>query len=399
MFIFLSVLTWGYNMEQTLPTVLDEQNLPDWLAQKGWLMDTKGVTVTLLTGGVSNQAFWVQSPQGPCVIKQARPKLAVQMEWLADVRRIIREAQAMDWLYQRIGPPRIPRMLHLDEDAKVLMMEAIQPPAENYKTVLLRGQVDLKLAATFGALLARMHNLTTDAATRERFADASFFDQLRLSPYYDTVAQRHPDLAPRIADLRAECLEQGYCLVHGDYSPKNALVRNNDLVLLDYEVAHWGNPSFDLGFVLTHYLCKALHFAGGKDSKDPAQSSGEPQVDPETARRFIQAAKSFWNAYLADIQLPRASHQRAGYHLATIMLARMDGKSPLEYFTNEHKREIVRKLTRQILLSEEDTGKDTVEGTAEGTAEGTRQDAAQSDNRRIEGVFLAVEAAVTQLNA
>ena len=330
-------------MEQSLLLELDVANLPAYLAAQGLLADTAGVRARVLTGGVSNQAFWVEGPGlaalgGACVVKQARARLAVQMEWRADVNRIVREAEALEWLHARIGPPRIPRLLHLDRSAKVLVMEAIRPPAENYKTLLLRGEVHPALAAQFGALLAEIHNATADAATRERFADATFFDQLRLSPYYGTVAERHPGLAPRLAELRAECLHARFCLVHGDYSPKNVLIRGRGgaagdepgLVLLDYEVAHWGNPSFDLGFALTHYCAKALHL-------------------PRHGAAFLAAARGFWAAYQAAVRLPAASRAHAGHHLAAILLARMDGKSPLEYFTEEAQRDRVRRLTRAAL--------------------------------------------------
>ena len=342
-------------MDQTLPLTLDETNLPAWLAAQGLVPAGVEVRVRVLSGGVSNQAFWVDGPQGPCVVKQARPRLAVQMEWRADVNRIVREAEALEWLHERIGPPRIPRLLHLDRAAKVLVMEAIQPPAENYKTVLLRGEVEGALAGQFGALLAEIHNATADAATHKRFDDATFFDQLRLSPYYGTVAERHPDLAPRLAELRTECLEARYCLVHGDYSPKNILVRAGGLVLLDYEVAHWGNPSFDLGFALTHYCAKALHL-------------------PRHGAAFIDAARRFWGRYQADVTLPPASRAHAGHHLAAVLLARMDGKSPLEYFTDEAKRDTVRGLTRRALLAE-GTSIDAVIAAVEAALPPSSQDA------------------------
>lgn len=323
-------------MDQFLPFELDEANLPRWLVARGMMASTTGIEAKVLTGGVSNQAFWVKggTREGlPCVVKQARPRLAVAMEWRADVGRVVREAEAMDWLFERIGSPRIPRLLHLDRDAKALVMEAIEPPAENYKSILLRGEVKLDLAGDFGGLLAEMHNVTADEATRDRFDDATFFDQLRLSPYYGTVAERHPDLAPRLNAMRNECLQDRYCLVHGDYSPKNVLVRGQELILLDYEVAHWGNPSFDLGFALTHYLCKALHL-------------------PENGPQFIAAARLFWARYQGAITLENSSRLHAGHHLAGIMLARMDGKSPLEYFTDEGLREVVRNLTRAALLQD-----------------------------------------------
>jgi len=318
---------------------LTPDTVPDWLAAHGLAAGRQGVRVRELPLGVSNRTFWVDRPEGPLVVKQSRAKLAVTQEWRADVRRIVREAEAMEWLYARIGAPAIPRMLALDRAGMVLAMQAIEPPAENYKTLLLQGNADRDLAARWGALLARIHSLTQDAATRERFADTTFFEQLRMSPYYDTVAQRHPALASRLAELRSECMQHPYCLVHGDYSAKNALVRPGSpgpgggpgaLILLDYEVAHFGNPSFDIAFALTDYLMTALHLA-------------------QHAAKLLEAARRFWAQYRAQATVPPESRAQAGAHLAAVMLARVDGKSPFEYFTDARRQDEVRVLTRTLL--------------------------------------------------
>lgn len=310
---------------------LTPEKIPAYLAAHGLAADPARVIVRELPGGVSNHAWWVERPEGPLVLKQARPRLAVAMEWLADVRRIIREAEAMDWLHGRIGPPAIPRMLLLDREAMLMAMEAIPPPAENYKTLLMRGYIDLTHADRMGALLARLHTVGEDRTAREAFGDTAFFEQLRMSPYYDTVAARHPALAGVIAALRAECLEQRWCLVHGDFSAKNVLVRDNRLVLLDYEVAHFGNPCFDLGFVLPDYLCLAL-------------------MHPERAAGYLAAARRLWLAYQHDVRLTARSRERAGFHLAAILLARVDGKSPFEYFTDPRLQQRIRAIAGEALL-------------------------------------------------
>ncbi len=112
-------------------------------------------------------------------------------------------------------------------------------------------------------------------------------------------------------------------------------------MLLDYEVAHWGNPSFDLGFGLTHFLAKALHL-------------------PQHGAAFSAAARGFWRCYQARVRLPAASRAGAGHHLAAVLLARMDGKSPLEYFTDEARRDIVRRLTRAALQADATTIDDVI---------------------------------------
>jgi aminoglycoside phosphotransferase (APT) family kinase protein len=320
-------------MTSNLSGDLTLDSVSRYLSQKGLLAAADLAHVEELTGGVSNRAFRIDWAVGGCVVKQARARLAVQMEWLADVRRVIREGEAMEWLRARLGGPHIPRLLYLDRERNLLVMEAVPYAAENYKTILLRGEVDLALAGQFGWLLARIHNGTADLESHHKFGDATFFDELRLSPYYDQAAERHPRLAPRIQALRRECRESVFCLVHGDYSPKNVLVLHGRLILLDYEVAHFGNPSFDLGFALTHYLAKALHVPG-------------------RGTEFIAAARAFWDTYRRDIRIAPEAIAHAGQHLGAILLARMDGKSPLEYFTDPRKQDQVRAIASAALMDD-----------------------------------------------
>ena len=64
--------------------------------------------------------------------------------------------------------------------------------------------------------------------------------------------------------LRAEAERLVTCrsvLVHGDFSPKNLLVSGDRLVIIDCEVAWYGDPAFDLAFLLNHLCLKALYHA------------------------------------------------------------------------------------------------------------------------------------------
>ena len=62
-----------------------------------------------------------------------------------------------------------------------------------------------------------------------------------------------------LKDLAHKTLRHKKSLVHGDFSPKNILIYEGKLILLDHEVFHFGDPAFDVGFALTHFLSKAHH--------------------------------------------------------------------------------------------------------------------------------------------
>jgi aminoglycoside phosphotransferase (APT) family kinase protein len=181
--------------------------------------------------------------------------------------------------------------------------------------MLLVGRLDPHLVEQFAALLAAIHRRSAESSEplREIFDDRSFFESLRVEPYYayaaDQVPAAHEFLHQLIADTRARRL----ALVHGDYSPKNILVRDGRLVLLDHEVIHWGDPAFDLGFALTHLLSKANHRG---DS------------------RFVEAAVTFCDVYagaLGAVYRDANLEAMAARHTVACMLARVAGRSPLEY--------------------------------------------------------------------
>jgi aminoglycoside phosphotransferase (APT) family kinase protein len=215
-------------------------------------------------------------------------------------------------------------------------MRSAPTGTETWKDHLLRGEVSLPVATAVGRMLGRIHAASAPRADLARgFADTSFFDELRIDPYLRYVAARSPDLAVAIDDVAAKLLGTGACLVHGDFSPKNVLVADADGVLLvDHEVAHWGHPAFDVAFVTNHLCLKAVRF----------RHVGH-------ADEYLTAAGTLLDAYAsasggADV----GTGQFAARTIGALLLARIDGKSPVEYLTDDADRRLVRGLGRQILL-------------------------------------------------
>jgi Ser/Thr protein kinase RdoA (MazF antagonist) len=200
-------------------------------------------------------------------------------------------------------------------------MEAIPEESENWKAVLLSGKILLDHFEQFGVLLGTIHRRSSEAGLeiREAFADTTYFENLRLQPYYLYAAQNTPAAAEFLNALTQETIRQRHSLVHGDFSPKNVLIYQSRLILLDYEVVHFGDPAFDVGFALTHFLSKANHLR-------PARG------------RLAAAAGFFWRIYRKQIEsLDWADklEPRAVLHTLGCLLARVAGKSPLEYLTHD----------------------------------------------------------------
>ena len=297
--------------------------LVGYLKATGRLDEDEEPVVSVLAGGVSNRTVLVERTASGerWVVKQALPKLRVATDWFSDPKRIHREALGLRWLVGLAPPGAITPLVFEDHENHLLAMEAVPQPHENWKTMLLDGRLEMSHVEQFGRLLGAIHHggyERREEATRV-FGDRSFFESLRLEPYYAYSAEQVSAASGFLRTLVEEVRSRRDTLVHGDYSPKNVLVREGKLVLLDHEVIHFGEPAFDLGFSLTHFLSKAHHL-------------------PEKRAAFAEAARLYWSVYRQEVgNLPWTDglEERAVRNALGCLLARVAGRSPLEYLDAE----------------------------------------------------------------
>jgi aminoglycoside phosphotransferase (APT) family kinase protein len=287
-----------------------------------------------LTGGVSSDIWCIDALQGPVCAKRALPQLRVAAEWRAPIERNQFEARWMQ-VAEAAVPGSAPRVLGQHAALGVLVMSYL-PPSDHplWKEQLRQGQADVTTAQAVGRTLAGIHGYSAAHAelARQFDTDRIFFD-IRLEPYLVATALKHPDLAPALQALVGQTQTHKFALVHGDVSPKNILVGAGGPVLLDAECACWGDPAFDLAFCLNHLLLKCLW-------------------TPRATVGFLGCFAALAEAYLERVDWePRAAvEQRAAAMLPGLFLARVDGKSPVEYLTSEAQRNRVRGTARALLL-------------------------------------------------
>ncbi len=295
-----------------------------YLRETGRIDPAEEPAIRVLTGGVSNRTVLVERSTGEAwVVKQALAKLRVQVDWFSPPERIHREALGLRWL-ERIAPPSTTTPLVFeDHDVHLMAMQAVPQPHENWKTLLLAGRLEIDHVAQFAELLGTIHRRGHERRSEIEpvFADRGFFESLRLEPYYGYTATQVAAAAAFLTDLIAATLARRDTIVHGDYSPKNVLVHDGRLILLDHEVIHFGDPGFDLGFSLTHLLSKAHHL-------------------PAKRADFAAAAVAYWADYrdtLGDVPFAADLEPRAVRHTLGCLLARVRGRSPLEYLDAEER--------------------------------------------------------------
>ncbi len=300
---------------------IDAESAAAYLRETGRVPEGRAVRVRELGGGVSNVVLRVEiEGQPPFVLKQSREQLRTRMEWFSRLDRIWTERDALQWLGTILPTGTVPTLRFDDPENYLFAMTCAPEGAEVWKTQLLAGQTDPAVARRAGTALGTIHGATVGhPSLAGRFADTTLFDQLRIDPYYRTIARVHPDLRPGVEDLITARDVGVPCLVLGDFSPKNILVHDTGLTLVDFETAHAGDPAFDLGFFLSHLLLKAF------------------RAGPSHAA-YLDLARTFLEAY-TNASPPRNTtpdrlddlSRRASRHTAACMLARIDGKSPVDY--------------------------------------------------------------------
>jgi aminoglycoside phosphotransferase (APT) family kinase protein len=305
------------------------------LAKMGLVSTHSQIEIKALPGGVSSDIYRVDLPSGVTVcVKRALPKLKVAADWRAPISRNRWEAE---WLRVagKITPTAVPRVLGEVRDAGCFAMEYLPPdryPA--WKALLAAGTIDTRDAARVGDTLGRIHAATADRSdVAARFATDDIFYDIRLEPYLVATARAHPQLAARLEELVETTRRTKRTLVHGDFSPKNILCGPAGPVIVDAECAWFGDPAFDLAFVLNHMLLKGAW-------------------RPQWKARYLDAFQALCSAYLAHATWESSDRleARAAALLPALLLARIDGKSPVEYITEPAIKDHVRAFASELLV-------------------------------------------------
>ncbi|MBL8700342.1 MAG: aminoglycoside phosphotransferase family protein [Alphaproteobacteria bacterium] len=288
-----------------------------------------------LTGGVSSDIWRVALSGRTVCVKRALAKLKVAQDWRAPVER---NAYEVDWMRVAASavPEAVPPLVAVDDAAKLFVMAYLDPGRYPlWKAQLRDGVIEPATAQAVGERLARIHAATAGRADiAARFPTDSIFHAIRLEPYLEATARRHGDLAERLHALVVRTAATRRALVHGDVSPKNILVGPHGPVFLDAECAWFGDPAFDLAFCLNHLLLKCVW-------------------RPAAASRYLDLFDRLAASYLAGVDWePRDEIEaRVAALLPGLFLARVDGKSPVEYITTDADRDKVRRVAHPLIAA------------------------------------------------
>jgi 5-methylthioribose kinase len=287
-----------------------------------------------LSGGVSCDVFLFEIEESePVVVKRALASLRVEADWRAPVERAETEVEWLALARQldpRIAPPVIAR----DPRRHLFVMPYLPKGGfPVWKHELAAGQVDLGFAEHVGLWLARLHGATAGVdEIWERFSNMAQFRALRLEPYLAYAAEKNPEVSAPLRSLIDGIARSCIALMQGDVSPKNLLHGPETPVFLDAETACYGDPAFDLAFCLNHLLLKSVWH-------------------PEHTDAYGRAFAALKDGYCSVIswEPPESLERRAASIVAGLLLARVDGKSPVEYVTRIDEKNFVRRQARRYL--------------------------------------------------
>lgn len=274
-------------------------------------------SVEPLSGGVSSEIAVLRAAGRKFCVKFALEKLRVEQDWRAPPER---NAAEYAWLSHASGiaPESVPELYGRSASLNGFAMEYLDPgEAVQWKGEILSGSFKTEDAAAVASLIGRLHAASCRAGIASpEFANSRTFREIRVAPYLLATASRHPQVASILEATARDLMRERPVLIHGDVSPKNILLRGGEPVLLDAECATMGDPAFDVAFLLNHLAIKALHL-------------------PELESALVAGSIAAWRQYkwLVDWESARDLECRACRLLPALMLARMDGKSPVEYLS------------------------------------------------------------------
>ncbi len=305
--------------------------LVDSLARMRLANDDDTITASRLPGGVSSDVYAVSVGNRMLCVKRPLHRLRVVAEWHAPLDRGDREVA---WLRfaASVRPEAVPQVLGADHVTHAFAMELFdERQFSPWKNLLLKGRANANTASVLGAHLAALHSTSAESPdVMACFADQTMLRTLRIDPYFGAALEVHPDLRDELSSLTADILVPR-AVIHGDVSPKNVLVGRGQSILIDAECASVGDPAFDLAFCLTHLVLKTVR-------------------RPLWSARYRDLASELLSAYCSNIVTtePRGLLRRTARQMGGLLLARVDGKSPVEYL-GDAQRKVVRRLAMKIL--------------------------------------------------
>jgi 5-methylthioribose kinase len=250
-------------------------------------------------------------------LKQATPKLKAK-GWPFPVERIRYEALTLQKFKNLLGRGVVPDVIFYDDDKHVLVLSDIRQKGVLLIDEFEKGRVHPQTAPRFGALLGMLHGKSFGTTDTIRPPD----DEIWMKDFiYDFKTSGAAKFAEsEVKELIEESESVTKCFLGVDFADKNIFVDGSEVRFCDFEGVFRGDPAFDVGHVLAHYLL---------------QAENNPLLLSEVSKFFHQFMKHY-RVQMETLNVPceylTGVDQRSARYIGVFMLHRSHGKSPYKFF-------------------------------------------------------------------
>lgn len=314
--------------------IIDTNNIKDILIKDGLIRSDEDVSFEELSAGVSSVIIKIFRKSEKLILKQALPKFRLKENIYFPLRRNLNEKNFIDLVNTFLEPGTIPVIKMQDTYNYFFVMTCAPDGYVQWNKLLLNGQIDLIIGEKVGKILAKIHNHTAyNKKLLQKFKDRSVFILGRIDICYKEVEKYIPELKEAMDKIISDSLNTRVALCTADFNPKNTLVKDRNVMFMDHEGAHYGDPSFDIGIFLAHLFLKSIHNYNIKND-------------------YFNLIQSIWNSYCNEIFVwePKYIEKKVTQHISAMMLSRVFGKLPVTYL-EERDKNIVKKVTTKSILT------------------------------------------------
>lgn len=184
-------------------------------------------------------------------LRQALDHIRVDPPAKVPPERIFYEERVLRQLSEIFEREITPRVLYSDRDNFLLVLSDVGQGASVLVDELAGGRVHPETGKAIGDTLGTMHGkmwggaFELDPGSNERRLQRHFYNRLKQAREIDLKATQ---------DLIDESASAPQTFVAGDFASKNILVTGKDIHFVDLERSFVGDPAFDIGFLMGHYL-------------------------------------------------------------------------------------------------------------------------------------------------
>ena len=315
--------------------VINLGNIKKYLKTLDFIQPEEKIVFEELHGGVTSTIIKIIREKENLVLKQALKEFKTKDKITSSPKRNIIEQKCMDLLFYLLGSKYIPEIKFRDQNNFLFIMTCAPNGSRRWKEVLLEGTIDFNIGIKLACILAKIYNFTANNKKIQRdFNDNSLFMEGRIKPCYREIQKFIPELRNNIENIINDTLKRKEALSIIDITPKNVLINDKNFILIDFEGANYGDPSFDIGIFFAHIFLKSVYNHKIKDD-------------------YFKLINLFWNTYRKKISVlsPNAFEKRVVQHTAAMMLARIIGKLPVDYLEGKD-RQIIQNTSRTIILKQ-----------------------------------------------